>query len=818
MPNTGFYLLIFLGGILVIGMVVVASGYRRAIQAARERLEGLGSQVIETRCGPIEYARVGEGTPLLVVHGALGGFDQGLWLARGFDLTNYQVVSVSRFGYLRSPVPANADLNQQADAFACLLDALEIRQAAVFAVSAGSTSAIRFAARHPERVSALVLLVPDAPGEVQMVMPPRFVFDTLLRSDFVYWALVTWFGRWVTTVTGMAPKGYDLTDDQKRLIKTIQLGNLPVSQRMDGMVFESYNLVYEFNASISVSSPYPLSQIETPVLVIHAVDDPIALSENVRALAERMPRARRFVAPDGGHFLFGHTEEAKAEIARFLHSNVSESQPAAIYRLFKLALARPALAKDNANHRSYEAIDAYIEEQMHRLNIPGVSLAIVEGERIVHRRGFGRARPGGEAPLPETPFFIGSLTKSFTALAVMQLVEAGKVELEAPVQRYLPWFRVADPQASARMTVRHLLNQTSGLPMLPGMADLGNLDSRPGAAERQARALSNLKLTRPVGSKFEYSNTNYNLLGQIVEAASGQPYTDYVQQHIFDPLEMRHSYTSKSEAQRNGLAMGHRYWFGFPMPAPNLSVPTASIPSGQLISSSEDMAHYLIAQLNGGRYGDVQILSPAGMDEMQRGAAEINEMGQLLGSYGMGWISQGTGKTRIVSHSGIVPDFGGFMALAPEQKKGIVLLFNVNHVMMKLTFDELGMGAMQRLAGVAPAPPQFGAAPWLMRSLCLIPLLQIAGVAITLGLVRRWRREPQRRPSLGRAWGLYILPALILNLSLALVPFYLLANRLLGFMRLFAPDLAWIALICGGFAGLWSFLRSGLILRALRKD
>ena len=104
---------------------------------------------------------------------------------------------------------------------------------------------------------------------------------------------------------------------------------------------------------------------------------------------------------------------------------------------------------------------------MHRLHIPGASLAIIEGDRIVHMRGFGQARPGGETPTPQTPFFIGSLTKSITALAVMQLVEAGKVELDAPVQRYLPWFRVADPEASAQMTVRHLLNQTSGLPLWP---------------------------------------------------------------------------------------------------------------------------------------------------------------------------------------------------------------------------------------------------------------------------------------------------------------------------------------------------------------
>jgi CubicO group peptidase (beta-lactamase class C family) len=117
-------------------------------------------------------------------------------------------------------------------------------------------------------------------------------------------------------------------------------------------------------------------------------------------------------------------------------------------------VAKPASARPVSTSADYDAIDAYVEGQMQRLNIPGVSLAIVEGDRIVHLRGFGRARPGGEAPTPETPFFIGSLTKSFTALAVMQLVEAGKVELDAPVQRYLPWFD-GGPQASAQITVRH---------------------------------------------------------------------------------------------------------------------------------------------------------------------------------------------------------------------------------------------------------------------------------------------------------------------------------------------------------------------------
>ena len=266
------------------------------------------------------------------------------------------------------------------------------------------------------------------------------------------------------------------------------------------------------------------------------------------------------------------------------------------------------------NNSSFTAVDAYVEAQMRRLHIPGASLAVVEGERIMHLRGFGRARPGGEPPAPQTPFFIGSLTKSFTALAVMQFVEAGKLALDAPVRRYLPWFRVADRRASAKMTVRHLLNQTSGLPSLPGEILLTDFDDRPDATERQARALRTLKLSHPVGKVCEYSNLNYNLLGLVVEAVSGESYADAIRKHIFAPLEMRHSFTSKAEAQAGRLAMGHRHWFGFPVPAPDLPVPRGSLPSGQLISCAEDMAHYLIAHLNGGHYGCLLYTSPSPRD------------------------------------------------------------------------------------------------------------------------------------------------------------------------------------------------------------
>ena len=511
---------------------------------------------------------------------------------------------------------------------------------------------------------------------------------------------------------------------------------------------------------------------------------------------------------------------------------------------------KPAVAKPVSHPGTYDEVDAYIERQMHRLNIPGVSLAIVEGDQVTHLRGFGQARPGGEAPSPQTSFLIGSLTKSFTALAVMQLVAAGKIELDAPVQRYLPWFRVADPQASAQMTVRHLLNQTSSLSTSCGWIPLADFDHSPDACERQARALSTLKLTRPPGAAHEYSNTNYNLLGLIIEAASGESYEAYVKSHIFAPLEMRHSDTAQSEAKQNGLAVGHRYWFWFPFAVPHLATPRGSLPSGQLISSAEDMAHYLIAHLNEGRYGNARLLSPASIAELHHGVAAVNFRGTLISHYGMGWYEEAHGRMRIVWHSGTVPDFASFMALLPEQKKGVVLLINADHFMMNPVLTEIGLGMASLLAGQhypdpsisrdvegprpepaegprpepveGAAPSPFGFSfipfvPWAMRALLLIPLLQIAGVALTLRRLGRWRQDPQHRPSRGRLWGLHILLPLIPNLSFAALSSRLLTSKLLGFFLLFVPDFSWLALLCGGFAGIWAFLRTGLILKGSRK-
>ena len=483
--------------------------------------------------------------------------------------------------------------------------------------------------------------------------------------------------------------------------------------------------------------------------------------------------------------------------------------------LFRRTVARSAPVKPLPGQSSYAAIDAYLAGEMHRLKMPGAFLAVVEGNQITHRRGFGRSHPGGAAPTPQTPFFIGSLTKSVTAMAVVQLVEAGKVDLDTPVQHYLPWFRVADPQASSQITVRHLLNQTSSLPESCGEVGLADFSNGADATERQARALASVDLKYPVGSICEYCNMNYNLLGLIIEAASGKAYADYVHEHIFTPLNMSHSYSSPVEARQNGLAMGHRYWFGVPFPAPNLPTPHGSLPSGQLISTGEDMAHYLIAQLNDGRFEDIQILSPVGLDELHHGVREYRKMGVSAGKYAMGWFVGTIGQTKILWHSGTNADFGAYMAILPEQKKGLVLLFNADHHWFNPIVAQVGARAVTLLAGEPPLRMLFALMlPWMLHGQLLIPALQIAGMANTLRLLRRWRLNPGERPSGQRMWGLHILLPLILNLTIAATLKPMLGKRR-DYLMLFMPDYAWLAIICGSLALAWSSLRTVLVLRAV---
>lgn len=305
-----------LGGGLVVVTGIVAARYQKDMRSIQQRIEDQGSRIVETACGPIEVAIQGTGAPLLVIHGNGGGFDHGFMVADGYAGPGFQVIAPSRFGYLRSPVPAGATPAMQADVFACLLDALDIRQTAILATSAGVTSAIQFSLRHPERVSAMALHSPNAPGEVGLVPPPQPVFSALLHSDFAFWALTTYFKSSLYALAGV-PKGFALTPQMEADVSKVLTSVLPSSERADGVIFDTYVGNPEINT-------YPLEQVRTPTLVVSAIDDPEALHSGARTLAERIPSARLLAVPDGGHLMLGHTEEIKLEITQFLNSHVAQ--------------------------------------------------------------------------------------------------------------------------------------------------------------------------------------------------------------------------------------------------------------------------------------------------------------------------------------------------------------------------------------------------------------------------------------------------------------------------------------------------------------
>jgi pimeloyl-ACP methyl ester carboxylesterase len=292
--------------------------YQRDIRQARD-LVSSRSRIAATPCGPIEYAVAGDGPPVLVVHGAGGGFDQGLDLGASLVERGFRVIAMSRFGYLRTPLPADASPAAQADAHACLLDALGIGRVAVAGVSAGAPSSMQFALRHPGRITALVLLVPATyvprPGNAAPVHTPpgaQFLSDTAMRSDFLFWAASKLARRTVIrAILRTPPAAVDSASPEEQAgVQQVLDRILPISRRRLGLLNE---------AAVIPSLPrYELERIDVPTLTISVADDLYGTYDGARYTAEHIRGARFIGYPSGGHLWVGHQQDVSREIAQFL--------------------------------------------------------------------------------------------------------------------------------------------------------------------------------------------------------------------------------------------------------------------------------------------------------------------------------------------------------------------------------------------------------------------------------------------------------------------------------------------------------------------
>jgi pimeloyl-ACP methyl ester carboxylesterase len=299
--------------LLAAGIVFLYLPYRRDMQAAKRKLKNQETETSNTQYGRIEYATYGKGYPVLVVHGIFGGYDQGLVLAKGQIGDKFLSIVPSRFGYLGTGMPPDAAPADQADAFVALLDDRGIDRSAIMATSAGGTSAIQFALRHPHRCSALVLVSSNAPGKVEVSLPPKPIARMMFRSDFIFWLLTTHFPSTMHSIMGI-PGDFDMTPAYEMEMEDVMNTLLPVKPRSEGAFFD----MYVSNPAINA---YPVDEISVPTLIIHAVDDPLADYDNAQAMAERIPDAKLVTMESGGHPLLGHEEWIQAEISEFLYEH-----------------------------------------------------------------------------------------------------------------------------------------------------------------------------------------------------------------------------------------------------------------------------------------------------------------------------------------------------------------------------------------------------------------------------------------------------------------------------------------------------------------
>ncbi|MEV0597532.1 serine hydrolase domain-containing protein [Nonomuraea cavernae] len=422
---------------------------------------------------------------------------------------------------------------------------------------------------------------------------------------------------------------------------------------------------------------------------------------------------------------------------------------AVVAGLVILAVPGPASAKGEPDEA---AIQRVVSDFARNAGYPGIAVAISKGDQVLYTGGYGKDSSGA-AVTATTPVPAASISKSFTALAVMQLVEARKVTLNAPVRDYLPDFRISDSRGG-QITVRDLLNQTSGITdnTLPEKS-LPQPDSLAGAVTRAHDAT----LAVDPGTKYSYTNTNYHLAARLVEAVAGEPFADYLRRHVFEPIGMRATATIDQTPRDlpRDVRKGYMYAYGVPIP---VTEPKRFVNgSDGVVTTAEDLAKWLIVHSNAGRAANgTQPVSASSI-------AAMHTSSDRRWTYGMGWNTDQKGRVR---HSGVWFTYTAEQLLLPGGY-GIAVIGNSGIGLINEGIGSLADELATLVTGGEPSP---GVPLRLIVDLTLagLTLLSVFLGVRNLRRTRAWAERLADRPS----WRLVprLLPRLIPFTLLTILP------------------------------------------------
>ncbi|MGM1061459.1 serine hydrolase domain-containing protein [Saccharothrix sp. Mg75] len=413
-----------------------------------------------------------------------------------------------------------------------------------------------------------------------------------------------------------------------------------------------------------------------------------------------------------------------------------------------LLLAAPVPAAPVPAARADPADDlrAYLDRALHGTGVPGMAAVVTHGDRVVLAAGVGHDSTG--APVTaDTPMRVASLSKSFTAMAVMTLVEDGRIALDEPVAAQLPGFAMADPRHE-RITVRHLLHQTSGLS--DTTVDVAELEDASSLADHTSR-LRDDSLAADPGTRHEYCNVNYALAARLVEVASGRRFRDHLREEVFEPLGMSRSAVSDEDVRP---ADGYVSLFGAWVPRAELDGFLDDNGSGGVITTAADLGRWLVAQ-NG--FGPA-VVSPEGLRTTHTSSA-VHE-------YAMGWQPDVDG---LLVHSGNLFTYNAVQAIDPATGHGFAVMTN-NSGLQDETYAVM-RGLRELVRGGRPADPG-GGRQAVELVLGLVALVAVALAVLGMRRSGRWARRFERRRfgqrRSGRWWRL--VPLLVPPVTFAVLP------------------------------------------------